>query len=64
MSDCQAVGIHRLDQVSHGRQSEYLYRLSGLAHQTQVRVIRRRRKTMALYVEKGLLTELRVPTNC
>jgi predicted metal-dependent hydrolase len=53
-----------VDRQTGGRTSEYLYELKRQHTAIHVRVIRRRRKSMALYVEKGVLPELRVPTNC
>ena len=58
------VRVRRLSQVRAGRQAEYLFELEQGALQTPVRVVRRRRRTMALYVEKGRMAELRVPLNC
>ena len=53
-----------VDRHAGGRTSEYLYELKKKHIAIHVRVIRRRRKSMGLYVEKGVLPELRVPTNC
>jgi len=53
-----------VDHQTGGRTSEYLYELKRQHIAIHVRVIRRRRKSMALYVEEGVLPELRVPTNC
>ena len=54
----------RLDRLVGGRQSEYLLSLQRAGREIRVRINRRRRKTLALYVEKGKMTELRAPTNC
>lgn len=56
--------VRCVDHQTGGRTSEYLYELKRQQTAIHVRVIRRRRKSMALYVEKGALPELRVPTNC
>ena len=53
-----------VDHQTSGRTSEYLYELKRQQTAIHVRVVRRRRKSMALYVEKDILPELRVPTNC
>ncbi len=53
-----------VDHQTGGRTSEYLYEIKRQHTAIHVRVVRRRRKSMALYVEKGVLPELRVPTNC
>jgi len=58
------VGLHRLDRLCSGRQSAYLYQLKDETRETRVRVLRRRRKTLSLHVQKGVDTELRVPVNC
>lgn len=58
------VEVTCVDHQSGGPTSEYLYELKRQHIAIHVRVIRRRRKSMALYVEKGVLPELRVPTNC
>ncbi len=54
----------RLDRLAGGRQSEYLLRLQRAGREIRVRINRRRRKTLALYAEKGKMTELRAPINC
>ena len=59
-----ATEVTCIDRLSGGKASEYLYQLKRMDCSIRVRVVRRRRKTMALYVEKGRLAELRVPTNC
>ncbi len=56
--------VKRLDVESPGRAGVYLYQLSRFGQVVDVRVIRKRRKTMAIYVEKGVTPELRVPLNC
>ena len=47
-----------------GKTAVYLYQLSRLDQSVKVRVVRKRRKTMAIHVEKGETPELRVPLNC
>ncbi len=56
--------VKRLYIETPGRAAVYLYQLSRFDEAIDVRVIRKRRKTMALYVEKGETPELRVPLNC
>jgi predicted metal-dependent hydrolase len=58
------IDIVCVDQLSTGQQSEYLLRLTTMNQAIDVQVVRRRRKTMAIYVEKDVQTQLRVPTNC
>lgn len=53
-----------LGQEVTGRYAEYRYQLSKADQDIELRVVRRRRKTMAIYVEKDTETELRVPLNC
>ncbi len=50
--------------LSAGRYASYLYRVSRQDDSVAVVVRRQRRKTMALYVEKGKPAELRVPGYC
>ena len=64
MAVIDQISISRVEQQSRGRQSAYLYDLSDGVTRTHVRVVRRRRKTMALQVEKDQVTELRAPLNC
>ena len=58
------LSIHELGKTAKGRQSEYVFELIRGDQLTQVKVRRKPRKSMALYVEKGVMTELRVPVNC
>lgn len=58
------VAVRCLARLGGGRQSEYDYELVRGDAVLSLRVARRRRKTMAVYVEKGHATELRVPLNC
>ncbi|MDC0068184.1 M48 family metallopeptidase [Gammaproteobacteria bacterium] len=60
----EGTEIRCVDHQTGGRTSEYLYELKRSHITIHVRVIRRRRKSIALYLEKGTLPELRVPTNC
>lgn len=56
--------VTRLDVEARGKTAVYLYRLSRFDQGVNVRVVRKRRKTMAIHVEKGETPELRVPLNC
>ncbi|MDA0977801.1 MAG: SprT family zinc-dependent metalloprotease [Proteobacteria bacterium] len=56
--------FQNLETAVRGRQAEYLFEMSRGDDVIQLRVVRRRRKTMGLYVEKDRLPELRVPVNC
>jgi predicted metal-dependent hydrolase len=58
------VQLRCLSRIRSGQQSEYLYELSRAEAKLQVRVVRRRRKSLAVYVEKGVMSELRAPLNC
>ncbi len=53
-----------LTQLKGGQQSEYLLSLNIEGKPLDIRVVRRRRKTMALHVVKDETTELRTPLNC
>lgn len=53
-----------LGQDASGKFAEYRFELRRDDVSLALRVVRRRRKTMALYVEKSSCTELRVPLNC
>lgn len=67
MSEAFQAGVTKvtcLDRQKGGRTSEYLFELKQRFTAIHVRVIRRRRKSLGLYVEKDVLPELRVPTNC
>lgn len=57
------VIVDRLAQLSDGRHAEYLYQLSDGERAAEVKVARKRRKTLGLQVDRET-TELRVPTNC
>ena len=56
--------ISLLEQLSGGHHAEYLFQVRGELGTTKIRVCRRRRKTLGIYVEKGTHAELRVPTWC
>jgi predicted metal-dependent hydrolase len=53
-----------LERSAPGKQSDYLYELERADQRLQIRILRQRRKRMALYVSAGLTTELRVPLKC
>ena len=63
MSEPHPVVIDRLEQLSAGKHSEYLYKLSDGEGCAVVKVSRRRRKTLGLQVDQEI-AELKVPTNC
>lgn len=56
--------VKRLGIETPGRSAVYLYQLSRFDKVIEIRVIRKRRKTIGLYVEKDETPELRVPLNC
>ena len=56
--------ITRLIPKASDCTSEYLYDFNRLRATVHVRIVRRRRKSMGLYLDIGKLPELRVPTNC
>lgn len=58
------VELKALRRVSGGTQSEYRLTVSRAAQNIDVSIVRRRRKTMGLYVESNRGPELRVPLNC
>jgi len=51
-------------KLEGGTRASYLCEVAVGKKETQIKIIRRRRKTMAIHVEKDVMTELRVPTNC
>lgn len=53
-----------LERSAPGTQSDYLYQLERADQRLQIRILRQRRKRMALYVSAGITTELRVPLKC
>ncbi|MBL6690128.1 MAG: M48 family metallopeptidase [Pseudomonadales bacterium] len=56
--------VRQLQTETPGRTAVYLYQLARFDEVIQVRVLRKRRKTIAIYVEKDETPELRVPLNC
>ena len=64
MTFTRSIEIASVAQVKTGRQSEYELVVHQGDESLNVSVLRRRRKTMALYVEANDRIELRAPTNC
>lgn len=64
MAEPGQVTFSRLDQLDGGRHASYLYSMTDGSRQASVRIVRCRRKTLGLQVEKNRTTELRVPVNC
>jgi len=62
--DAGGTEVTCVDRQRGGRTSEYLFELKQRCTAIHVRVLRRRRKSLGLYVEKDVLPELRVPINC
>lgn len=60
----RAISIVSVKQTKSGLQSEYEVVVDHENELLNVNVLRRRRKTMALYVEADDRIELRAPTNC
>jgi len=61
-SSTAAVGP--MVKIEGGIRASYVCELSAVAKKTRVKIVRRRRKTMAIHVEKAVMTELRVPIMC
>lgn len=58
------AAIDSIQQTKSGRLAEYSLALCKGDLQIQVRVVRRRRKTLAIYVERDDVIEVRAPANC
>lgn len=58
------AAVGSMVKLEGGTHASYVCEVVAGRQETQVKIVRRRRKTMAIHVEKDVMTELRVPTNC